>query len=663
MDIDPRHRDFAIRTILGEAANEPDEGQAAVAAVILNRLNSGKWGKSIPEVVTARHQFEPWSTQQGRSRMFGYTPDSQPYQRASAALDAALGGNDPTKGATHFFSPTAQAALGRQPPSWAQGEGQPIGRHTFYAPEGRAQMAQMQNSAAGLPEGFQIIPQQQSRAPALPEGFQLVQQPSFGDRFAAMETPQANPQLQAGLENRAQAMTRGSAASPVQQMATDFANIIPAVSQGTSPNVDQYKGNLVSREVFQGDDGSVLYRDPQTGQVVPTDNTKHVVIRDPADNTPKVYARTEATNESAAVGVARALAPGLAAGAPTARAAIPAASAAKTVRASDIFSTAKPAYRAFEQEAAGIPIPPQAAAGYVTRIKDAMKAAKVPQHLADEVYKSVDEIATADAVTPEHLRSVKELIGQSSRSIDSRVRQAAGVANKEISKIIGELTPEGGAALKRADDIYSTAKSVQELQRKGDIAGLRTGRAGYGGNAVNSMRQVLSPIVQRSIEGKTTGFKPNEIAAIRDIIEGDAVTNAARQVGAMSPSKGIMQIGLGTVTGGVTAALGMAGNKLATVLTGKQIDRLKELVAKRSPAYADAVRKSVERYEKAQMEFVNKPSPNTFAAYISGSRALSSGLTRDGIQVSSGDLLRAIQNPMKSAAEGEEPAVPGRPGE
>lgn len=143
--VTPRDRDLAIRTVLGEAANEPDEGQAAVAAVIRNRAQGG----DLAKVILAPNQFEPWNTQQGRSRMFSYAPDSEPYKRAAAAVDRVFGeGYDPTQGATHFFSPTAQAALGRQPPSWAQGEGQPIGRHTFYAPEGRVQVAQAGGAAS-----------------------------------------------------------------------------------------------------------------------------------------------------------------------------------------------------------------------------------------------------------------------------------------------------------------------------------------------------------------------------------------------------------------------------------------------------------------------------------------------------------------------------------
>lgn len=138
--LSPSHRDLAIRTIYGEAANEPDEGQAAVAAVIRNRVEAGRYGgKDVPSVVLAKNQFEPWGNSEARARMSALKPDDPRYSKIGGIVDQVFGGQtpDPTNGSTHFFSPTAQAALGRNAPSWAQGEGQPIGRHTFYAPEGR----------------------------------------------------------------------------------------------------------------------------------------------------------------------------------------------------------------------------------------------------------------------------------------------------------------------------------------------------------------------------------------------------------------------------------------------------------------------------------------------------------------------------------------------
>jgi hypothetical protein len=233
-------------------------------------------------------------------------------------------------------------------------------------------------------------------------------------------------------------------------------------------------------------------------------------------------------------------------------------------------------------------------------------------------------------------------------------------------KIMGEVSPTAAKNLRTGDEIHSAALAMQDLQRKEAVAGLRTGRAGYGGNAVNAMRQVLSPIVEASIKGRPGLYKADEIAAMRDIVEGTTPTNMARLVGQASPSKGIIQTmgsgGLIAALGPMAAtipALGAAANKLATILTGRQIERLKDLVAKRSPAYAEAVQKAVARYEKAQADFASDPSPARLAGYVSASRALSSGLTRDGISMSSGDLLRSISGPVRAPAEEEQPSPEG----
>jgi hypothetical protein len=138
MNLDPRSRDYAIRTIFGEAFNDPSE--EAVAHVIRNRTIAGRYGgKDVPSVVLARNQFEPWNDPKARARMQGLSPDSPEYQRLGAMADRVWSGEvpDPTNGATHFFAPKAQAALGRDAPKWGRDGGQQIGAHTFFAPEGR----------------------------------------------------------------------------------------------------------------------------------------------------------------------------------------------------------------------------------------------------------------------------------------------------------------------------------------------------------------------------------------------------------------------------------------------------------------------------------------------------------------------------------------------
>lgn len=148
-DMSPIDRDYLIRTVIGEAAAEPDLGQQGVAAVIKNRLDSGKYGKSIADVVTAPNQFEPYNTPQGRARMFGVSPDNPVYQRAAQNVDSYLqSGDDPTQGATHFFAPGLQAQLGRRVPSWATPDTQTtqIGGHSFYAPDGAPNQALAYNT-------------------------------------------------------------------------------------------------------------------------------------------------------------------------------------------------------------------------------------------------------------------------------------------------------------------------------------------------------------------------------------------------------------------------------------------------------------------------------------------------------------------------------------
>ena len=129
-------RDYLIRTIAFEASGESQMAQIAVAYVVLNRKKSGRWGDNIKAVVTHPGQFEPWTTRQREIEEL--SPDDPRYQRAAIIADAVLSGQtpDPTAGATHFLNPTiVRERRGGALPSWAAGEGLPIGSHTFYFPE------------------------------------------------------------------------------------------------------------------------------------------------------------------------------------------------------------------------------------------------------------------------------------------------------------------------------------------------------------------------------------------------------------------------------------------------------------------------------------------------------------------------------------------------
>lgn len=129
-------RDYLIRTIVFEASGETEIGKAAVAYVILNRKRNGSWGDRIRDVVTHPRQFEPWMTR--KDEIEKLSPNDSRYLDAAKIADGVLAGliPDPTAGATHFLNPVVvRQRRGGSLPSWADGDGKPIGRHVFYSPD------------------------------------------------------------------------------------------------------------------------------------------------------------------------------------------------------------------------------------------------------------------------------------------------------------------------------------------------------------------------------------------------------------------------------------------------------------------------------------------------------------------------------------------------
>ena len=88
--------DYLAHAIYGEARGEPYEGKVAVASVVMNRVESGRFGNSIKEVI-----FQPGAFSATRDGQYYLQPDDSSYEAAAAALN----GWDPTDGAIYFWNP------------------------------------------------------------------------------------------------------------------------------------------------------------------------------------------------------------------------------------------------------------------------------------------------------------------------------------------------------------------------------------------------------------------------------------------------------------------------------------------------------------------------------------------------------------------------------
>ena len=86
-----------------------------------------------------------------REEMRKLSLDDPRFRNAAQIADAVLTGQmpDPIAGATYFLNPAVvRQRRGGSLPSWAHGEGQSIGRHTFYASDSGVPLDRAALSAA-----------------------------------------------------------------------------------------------------------------------------------------------------------------------------------------------------------------------------------------------------------------------------------------------------------------------------------------------------------------------------------------------------------------------------------------------------------------------------------------------------------------------------------
>ncbi len=120
------------KTVYGEARGELPLGRLAVAWVIRNRWESGKWfGRgTVTDVCLRSFQFSAWNENDpNRAKLEALSPDHPVYQLCLYAALGAMRGleEDPTGGATHYFATRTTR------PAWAKGKhGRIIGGHSFF---------------------------------------------------------------------------------------------------------------------------------------------------------------------------------------------------------------------------------------------------------------------------------------------------------------------------------------------------------------------------------------------------------------------------------------------------------------------------------------------------------------------------------------------------
>ena len=117
-EIGSDERELLARVIYGEGRGEPYEGQVAIGAVVLNRVESEDFPDSISGVVYQTGAFD--AVRDGQLNL-------EPDETAYSAADDAIAGWDPTGGALYYWNPATATSRW----IWSIPITYSVGRHVF----------------------------------------------------------------------------------------------------------------------------------------------------------------------------------------------------------------------------------------------------------------------------------------------------------------------------------------------------------------------------------------------------------------------------------------------------------------------------------------------------------------------------------------------------
>lgn len=441
-----------------------------------------------------------------------------------------------------------------------------------------------------------------------------------------------------------------------QQAAIDFMNQGPAAAQGTTPNVAAQSPNLLSAQVFETDAGDLHFRDPATGEVVPTDRNKHVVLRDPGDNSLKVFARTPHTDEGRLAGIGRILLTGAATGAPTARPSLPLLGSGPAPSVDALRADASAQYRS--PAVKDLAVRASALRERLAASLQGLTNAGFHRELAPKTHAVLADAQNPPPgafVTGDNLNTLRQTLGRAAGSTDPQERAAAQRAIEAVDQFLTELRPAdvlrgdpqaAAEAFNAARGNYAAMARSERVTGKMQSAELAADAANSGMNLDNSIRNRFRSILESPEQRR--GFSTAEREEMLRIVKGGPVRNVSRRLGNLLGGGGglgaVVTAGLGAAGGaaaagpagalaGLAPAIGYGLKVLENALTKAQVRKLDEMVRSRSPL-ATAIESSGAKWSQAAQRVSERPTYQHYVAASLAARNFANTLRSAGIEVS-----------------------------
>lgn len=197
-----------------------------------------------------------------------------------------------------------------------------------------------------------------------------------------------------------------------------------------------------------------------------------------------------------------------------------------------------------------------------------------------------------------------DVVARPAGSLPAIPGQSASRGGEQAVRILGEARGNAAAGFRS-----------ERVTGLGDAAALRAAAANSGQNIGNTIRQRLASLILSRKDSR--GFSKEEIASLKQIVEGTGGTNLMRRLSNMLGGGGGLGQTLiasggaalgGTIGGvpgaivgaGLPAGLGAGARAIANRLTKKQLSRADELVRMRSPLYKSRLQNTPSRARTAE---------------------------------------------------------------
>jgi len=178
-----------------------------------------------------------------------------------------------------------------------------------------------------------------------------------------------------------------------------------------------------------------------------------------------------------------------------------------------------------------------------------MTAERINPRLQPGSQAILDAILT-DTQGPMRIEDVENLRRLTSSALPATAsdadRRLAQIMRQEITDFLENLGDPIASQLGEARSATRRARAAEDVGRLADRATLRAASTGSGGNEINAIRQNLRRILDTPRLSRS--FTDDELAAIREIVEGTADQNVMRRLSRIAPT-----------SGGLSAMLGIGG--------------------------------------------------------------------------------------------------------